>query len=591
MTRQRRWIPVLAAAALALLVVLSRVFARPRSFLEWDDYIFGLALRLFAPQSYVPQPPFFPAFIYTARLANVFLRDDVFALTWTSVVSSGIAAACVFGIARELLGDVRVAWSATMLFAFFPAAWFYAGTPLSDMAGVAAMLAAAWLAARALRQPASVLASAAVLGFAFGVRPQTAVIALIPFATALWKNRRLAAAAIGIATFSVLLFWVFPVVRAAGGVGAIAGPLLAQWRHTVAETSPISNRASLRFVARRWLVETWGSPAYALAAWGGIGAGCAVLWRRRAWAVFLLLGAGAVLYFVGGVLFLDLATTGRYMVPVLPAAAIAAAVGLEAVESRFHLPRGLFTAAFVAGSAFVVGPALLVMHTRLSPPVEAAARIKALARGNRYAVVYPASMYVPAALLFPGVPIYELEKTSRDVLAGSAIPVWRFGVSTPDDDRATAWPPYRPFASLGMGRYLRVPYGEWRAEGASMGPGWFPEEQDGEETFRWMAQRAAILFPPTRGRTTVRFVIMTVPQRFPTPPELVVEWNGTVVERRRISGGREDLTLRLPAFPGGPGTLMLASDETFRPGGGDPRELSFQIRHFRWVHGERKIGN
>jgi hypothetical protein len=41
---------------------------------------------------------------------------------------------------------------------------------------------------------------------------------------------------------------------------------------------------------------------------------------------------------------------------------------------------------------------------------------------------------------------------------------------------------------------------------------------------------------------------------------------------------------RLPATSG-PATLTLAADETFRPGRGDPRDLSFQIRHFRWVHG------
>jgi hypothetical protein len=591
MSARRRWISLLAAAGIGLVVVLSRIFARQRSFLEWDDYIFGLALHLFAPQSYVPQPPFFPAFIHAARFANVFLRDDVAALTWTSVAASGIAAASVFGIARELFEDARVAWSAAVLFAFFPASWFYAGTPLSDTAGVAAAAGAVWLSVRSFRKPASVLAAAAVLGLASGVRPQTAFIALIPFAASLGMNRRLAAAALSILAASVGLFWCVPVFAAAGGIAPVLDPLLRQWRYVLSVTSPMTNRSPLALVARRWLIDTWDSLPYAVAAWAAVALGIVRCARRRNRGAFFLVAAGSGLYAVCAVLFLDLAATGRYVLPLLPSAALAAAAGLAAAEDRIRLPRGALTAGFVAGSIVAVGPAIAVLHTRASPPVEAAARVKALTRGSRYAIVYPASMYVPAALLFPGVPIHELEKTPFHVLAESALPVWRFGVSAPDDDRAAAWPPYRAFSSLGMGRYLRVPYGEWRAETALFGEGWFAEERDGDEAFRWMGPRAAIRFPPASGRTAVRFVLVTVPKAFARPPELVVAWNETVLDRRAIAGERTDLTYHLPPAPSGPGILTLAADRTFRPGRGDPRELSFEIRHFRWVRGARNIGN
>jgi hypothetical protein len=367
-------------------------------------------------------------------------------------------------------------------------------------------------------------------------------------------------------------------------------PLLRQWRYTVGTTSPLASRASPRLVARRWLIDTWDSPAYAAAAWTAIAAGVVVLSKGRARAGFLFVGAGALAYFVLAVIFLDLLPTGRYILPVLPAAAIAAAAALAAAEDRLRWPRGLLTAGFAAGSAIALGPSLAVMHTRLSPPVEAAARLKGINRNRRYAIVYPAEMYVPAALLFPGVPKFELEKTSRDVLAGSSLPVWRYGVPAPDDDRAAAWPPYRPFSSLGMGRYLRVPWGEWRSENARFGDGWFAEERDGDETFRWMGRRAVIEFPPAAGRTTIRFVLVTVPKAFARPPSIVVDWKGAVLDRRAIAGDRTDLTYRLPAASG-PATLTLTADGTFRPGRGDPRELSFEIRHLRWVRGATTIGN
>ena len=141
-----------------------------------------------------------------------------------------------------------------------------------------------------------------------------------------------------------------------------------------------------------------------------------------------------------------------------------------------------------------------------------------------------------------------------------------------------------------MGRYLRVPWGEWHAENARFGDGWFAEERDGDETFRWMGRRAVIEFPPAAGRTTVRFFLATVPKAFARSPELTVAWNDTVLDRRGIAGERTDLTYRLPAASG-PATLTLTADRTFRPGRGDPRELSFEIRHLRWVRGAVTTGN
>jgi hypothetical protein len=258
---------------------------------------------------------------------------------------------------------------------------------------------------------------------------------------------------------------------------------------------------------------------------------------------FLFVGAGALLYAVCAVLFLELATTGRYMVAVLPSAAIAAAVGLAAAEDRFRLPRGILTAGFAAGSAIAVGPALVVLHTRLSPPVEAAARLKALTRGNRYSIVYPASMYVPAELLFPGVPKFELEKTSGDVLAGSALPVWRFGVPAPDDDRAAAWPPYRTFSSLGMGRICASPR-RVAGETAIFGEDGF--RRNGTEGDVSVDGKACgHRLPPAR-TDHGRFVLVTVPKAF-APAESSNE--RTILDRR--DRRRADLTYRLQAAPAG----------------------------------------
>lgn len=579
--RHRR---VTAAAALIFLIAASRVLAMPRTFWEWDDYIFGLALHIFAPQSYVPQPPFFPAFIGAARFVRIFLRDDVGALSAVSVVSNLAACALLYGIVRETIGDRRVAAGAAVLFAFFPASWFFAGTPLSDMAGVACALAIVWLCALSRRKPAALLAAGVAAGVAIGVRPQTAAIAFLPFAAAAWKSRgrwRAVAAAI----LCTGVFWALPVVVAAGGVRPVLHPFFAQWKHTVGETSPLATHSAAIFVLRRWLVDPWGVPAYAAAAWIGIGVGAVALRRGRSDAVFRAFAGGTLLYALAAILFLDLATTGRYAVAAMPAAAVAAAAGLAAIEDRVGIAAGALTGVFVAASAIVVGPALVVIHTRASPPVEAAHRVRTASGGARVAVVYPASMEVPARLLFPDVPTFEREKTPDALLAASPAPVWRFGVGSPEDETAVVWPTKTVFSTIGMGRYLRVAWGRWRERTAEFRDGWFPEERDGDEAFRWMGRRADIVLPPERTDQTVRFELVTPMRRFRTPPDLVIRWNGSEIDRRPIRNDRTDLSCRLDRGAGDrSGILRLESTQTFHPrdfGSTDPRELSFEMRHFR----------
>jgi Dolichyl-phosphate-mannose-protein mannosyltransferase len=571
---------------LTVLIGASRVLARQRSFWEWDDYIFGLALHIFAPQSYVPQPPFFPAFIFAARFANRFLHDDVAALTWVSVVSSGIATGLVFAIARELIDDVRSAWSAALLFAFFPAVWFAAGTPISDTAGVSAALGAVWLSIRGHRDSRFLLPAAAAIGLAIGVRPQTALIAFLPFAIAVRRSPRRAAAALSLLAVSVGIFWAFPVLHAGGGVGPVLRSTLRQWNNVVGGTSPLAHRTSVAFVMRRWLIDTWSSPYYAAAAWAAVGVGVAAFWKRRDFDFLVLVGTGTCLYAACAVLFLDLAATGRYVIPMLPAAAIAAAIGLGAIEGHARLPRGSLTAGFVAASAAIVGPALWVMHTRASPPVAAASIVRERTAGARYAVVYPAQMYVPAELLFPGVPKFEAEKTSAETLAASPVPVWRFGVPALDTE-TVSWPQLRPFFSLGMGRYLSVPFGLWKPE-PIFGEGWFAEEHHGNDTFRWMGRRAVIIFPPATNPMTVRFTLIAPLRYFARPPELTVVWNGSLLDRREIRSDQTEVSYRpLPATnPRGKSILVLSSTVTFNPSrsgsSGDDRDLAFELRHLQW---------
>ncbi|HET7451821.1 MAG TPA: glycosyltransferase family 39 protein [Thermoanaerobaculia bacterium] len=573
-----------AAIGLAVLVAASRWLAMPRTFWEWDDYIFGLALHNFAPQAYVPQPPFFPAFIHAARLVRRVVGSDVAALTATSALASVAGAALMFVLVRELVGEARVALSAAALWAFFPASWFYAGTPISDTAGAAAAIAVLALSARALRRPGALLGAAAVFGLAVGIRPQTAVVVLPALGIAAVRNRRLLPAALGVAAFSIGLFWVLPVAAAAGGLRAVVAPIAAQGRYVLRVTSPLSAKPALAFVFRRWAVDPWVSPLCAAAVWLAATAGVTLLARRRERRVLAMLGVGAALYAIAAVLFLDLAATGRYVLPCLPFAAAAVAVALASAEDRAGIPKGTLTAAFVAAFVFLTGPAVLVMHRRPSPPVEAAERIRSAAGGRTFAIVYPAELYVPAALLLPRAARHEAGKTSAAALAASPVPVWRYGVSAFPTEEA-AWPRLRPFSTLGMGRYLEVPFGPW-TPGPDFGSGWFGEERDRDERFRWMGRRGEVLLPACAPPARLELSVLAPLSELGGPPTIEVIVNGAVVDRRTLVAPRTELAYTLAAKKDAPNRLVLTTDRVFNPKregrSADDRDLGLEVRNLRW---------
>jgi hypothetical protein len=237
MNARRRWLPALAAAGIVFPIVLSRVLARCDPSTS-GTIIFGLALHLFEPRR--PSPAaLLPAFIYAAKFANLFLHDDVLALTGTSVLSGLVAVACVFGspgARRRRPSRGRRRCSSPL-----PTSWFYAGTPIPDTAGVAAA-AAIWLSvlstagrARGRRRPQPRHRRASSDGLH---RPSS-------LRRGVWKTAprgggdRHAAA-------SVLLFWAFPVVRPRG-VRPLVEPLLRQWRYA---RRPRSRPGVPRLVAR-----------------------------------------------------------------------------------------------------------------------------------------------------------------------------------------------------------------------------------------------------------------------------------------------------------------------------------------------------
>lgn len=529
------------------------MLARPRSFWEWDDYIFGLALHLFAPQAGVPQAPFFPAFVFAARALRPVVRDDAAALTWVSVAASILAFPLLYGIVRELLpSGRRVAVAATVVYAFLPPVWFYAGIPISDTAGVAGALLVLWLALRASSDPRCLPAAGAAFGLGCGIRPQSLLIAALPLAMALRGSiarGRILFLAASAASFA--LFWAVPVLVAAHGIRPLTGAFLERIRYTWTSTSAFAGIDASSFV-HRWFRDPWVTTPFAIAGTALALTGAALLAIRGQRRILWILAGIVLPYAVVAGAFLDPTFSGRYVLPVLPVVAILVAVAAGALEERLGLSRvPLVTAAVVLAGFVLVAPALAILHRRVTPAEEAAAALKALAGPAPFAVVYPGEMYAPTALLFPGVPMWAAERATADeIRAATALPVWRFGVgSMTDPEEVACWPPLPAFQRLTPGRYLHVPFGPWSRSTPSFREGWSGEERMPDRdcrsrTFRWMEGRARVVFPPLAGALDLQLEALVPPR--PSAAALSIAMNGLFLGRVAESGRRISARVPIP---------------------------------------------
>ena len=574
-----------AAALVAIGVVVTRFLARQKTFWEWDDFLFGRALHRFAPLEGLPQAPFYPGFIFLGRLARLFIRDDTAALTAVSAVCSSLAVLAVFGIAREISDSKRTALAAAALFAFFPAVWFHAGSPLSDDAGLAAALGALWASLVARRRPQALFGAIVLFAAAVSIRPQDAIVAVPALALALRRRRPLAAAA---AAALPALAWGVPVVWASRGV---ENAVRLFWRQAAYVVSTDSIAGPTRSIATAFggYTDIWARPRVAAAVSLLATAGIAVLFFSGRRKEFALLAVSFLPYAAIAIVVLDPTVAGRYALPYLPAVAILCAAAATAVERRVLFGVPLVVAAAVAAGIRVTGPAIRVLHTRPSPPVEAAEAIRAEARGP-FAILYPLGLHPHAEALFPTASRFRAETTSRAALSTTPLPVWRYGVPAFESEIA-AWPPLSAFWTVGRGRYLSVPFGRWKPD-PEFGRGWYPEELDGVETFRWMGREAEIRLPPCTAPARLLFSVVAPLGQLGGFPVVEARLNGRPVDRRTLATGQSEILYRFTEGLSGSAenVLVLTTSRVVNPrragiDAHDDRELGLRIRPLRWAAG------
>jgi Protein of unknown function (DUF2723) len=350
---------LLWASGLAMLFLVAHLLFLPSTLEDIDSLNFALGIHDFDPTRHQPHPPGYPVFIAAAKAVRVVVPNDAKALALLGALFGALAVFPLMRIYQDiglLEGQVDsmstvTASLATLLAVVSPLFWFNAGRPMSDVPGLAVILAAqAALVSAFVRQrvnPARtpqaledsgkmIVLGAFLSALAIGMRSQAIWLTLPLLAVVLVQRagRGAAGALLGSAmAFTIgVLIWAIPLLVASGGPGPYRIAIGAQGAEDFAGVDMLYRNPGARrlaFALLETFIYPWASPVLGWTIFVMAAAGALTLLQRAPRAA-LLLGVLIGPYLFVHLLFHETVTT-RYALPLIPVMAFLAVKGLTVV--------------------------------------------------------------------------------------------------------------------------------------------------------------------------------------------------------------------------------------------------------------------
>ena len=452
-----------AAAVLALVFLAFHLPYLPRSLEDLDSINFALGVRHFDVAQHQPHPPGYPVFIAIAKAVHAVGASELTALAILSLASgvAGVVALALLFAAVERSPDPRRWLPAALVAMTAPLYWFTAARPLSDMAGLAAVLAVQLATLEARTTPAFAAAAFAA-GVAAGIRSQVVWLtvpllvlravgvlgAVGPGGLGLAADgrqlapspeprlRTLAAAAAAYA--AGIAAWFVPLVVVSGGPAAYWRALTNQGAEDFGNIEMLWTRHDLRTLVDALyftFIAPWAAWPVAIVVLGFAVLGIAWLWRANRTALAIL-AVGFVPYFVFDVLFQEAFTT-RYALPLVVPMAYLAVAGTRWLPRNASVVVALLVAAFdahvggtsIAAFAREKTPAFRLLDDMASaaqstavPPVLAMDRRNAF--DFRRPIVWADGAMPRFERTLPAPPQHEWLEAMRYWNSGGRAPVW-----------------------------------------------------------------------------------------------------------------------------------------------------------------------
>lgn len=601
------------ACLLTLVCAASRWLARPASWWEWDEILFGRALREFNVVKHAPHPPGFPVLVALGKLANWLLHDEFRALVAVNFLFASFLAAALFYLFREIFKDRRLAAMAALLCCFLPNVWVYSCAPRSDTPALVLGVIGLTLVLRGRTSKRALLLGCALLGVGMGIR--VTVLPVMGTVTAFvllgWLRRRewrlvmlcLALIVLGIVS------WYVPLVLHHGW-RAYREAASSHSGFVLFDDSILSKGINgwWSHRARRFFWDLWGDAWIALTVYGLSALGLFMLALGKRWTALAWLLAAFVPYLIFTFLLNNPMQTVFYAMPFQPLFAALSAAGLLLLSERmFQLER--FPRLQYAGLALVIGLTLgfgewawwpvNLIHREKSPVFRAIEDLRARLDPQRDELRNEILYDPQVNFLLPEYKTQTLETVTlpEPNLLNPAYQTGRTFALTQGplpfgNSQLYEWKGARGrrrITKMSLERYLKLYLTEitpvWQTVYLD---GWYGVETDGVNIWQWMGRRAqvALFNEADTMQLYVRGFVVTL--RDGTYPTLTLRLDGREVARFKPQQEAFEQRLTVPTEAGRFwSVLTLEVDPVVTPKGlglsNDERELGLRCYEVKWT--------
>ncbi|HVN55732.1 MAG TPA: glycosyltransferase family 39 protein, partial [Anaerolineaceae bacterium] len=326
------------AGLLGVLAFLIRLPFRSQVLYHWDSVNFAYAMQEFNLAKDQPQPPGYILYVFLARLVDLIFHDPQRTLVAISLVSSSLAVALIYLLAKELFNPLT-GWISAGMLATSPLFWFYSEIALPHTFDTLLILSCVFGLYRVSQGDLRYLYPTVILlSIAGGVRQQTLVF-LLPLTLFAFRRigfqRWIFAGGLGVLA---CMAWFLPLIATTGGLANYLR-ITSLFSYHFQDTTSIFLGAGLNGIIHnvRKLAEytlyAWGPSLLAL---GVLGASLRIKNRisQSQWGrwIFLAIWVMPALVFYT---FVHMGQQGLIFV-YLPALLLASAYGLEL--GLRHLP-------------------------------------------------------------------------------------------------------------------------------------------------------------------------------------------------------------------------------------------------------------
>ena len=502
---------------LTIVCAITRFLTIPASLWEWDDVLFARALHRFDVALHQPQPPGFPLFVFIARLVHSIWVEDWLALGITSALFASVLGVALYYIYREIFRDRAAAAAGAWLTMFAPAVLLYSGAPRSDVPGLAAGLLGLALALRGRASKGALIAAGAVLGLGMGIRVSVAAAVTPALAVGMFiwlkRGRWKTVLAAGSSAAAGFLLCYIPAILLTGVQRYISA--LRNHANYIASTDTIFAQMTspqLRYRLERFFVDIWGNGDIAIAIYvlAAVGVLCLVMDRKGKALAWLTLSFLPCLVFAVG--YNTPLGGPLYALPFMPL--FTGLAGYALISG----PRRLFRAArrpwlrlagwplaAVAGAAMAVWifPAIELRRREVSPPMQAINDVLKNQDPKTDFLLYD-GLFLPymryALDPFKVIPLSGCLTSALNLIVPDEEKQRQFALTMgpllSKSGRLFRWTPgpgVERLRRLSLGRYFEAVVTDLKGQqNVVWQSGWYGEENDGRQAWRWMGKRGEV---------------------------------------------------------------------------------------------------